>query len=349
MTAVLLVTAGCEQPAAPAAEPPLAVRVATVEHRPLEHRLHYVGTVRSAREVTVTARVPGTLAALPAGEGEHAGRDAVLATVDTPDLEARLAQTQAEQRRAHAEVEYLCGVYETDQRLGADGVLQRAQVDASQRMCRNAEAGGAAADARARELRSTLDKRIERAPFAGRVLSHLAEPGEHVAPGRPLLVLGDDALELHVLVTERDLAHGIRGDTPVVVMQGDQEIASHVTEVGHLARGPGRAVDVRVALPAEAADIRHGTSMDVAFVLAREAAAAAVPADAIATSAGGPAVYVIEGDIARQHRVRTGITAGGWVAIEPPLAVGTPIAVTNLDALADGTPVYPVSAQESVR
>jgi HlyD family secretion protein len=334
--------AACSSPAPVAAEPPLAVRITEVRRTDLAEEVRYIGTVRSVREVTVLARVAGTLDALPVAEGASVRSGEVLARIETPDLAARTSQAASELERARSERDYLCATHETDLRLLEAGAVSQAQVDASGRACRAARSSVAAAGARRSEVGSVLDRRVERAPFAGRVLEHLAESGEAVVQGRPLLLLGDDVLEIEVEVNEHDLALGIQPGTPAVVRpRGEGALRSSVRDIAARAHGPSRTIAVRVDLP-EGTSARHGTSAEVSLELARAERVTAVPVDAVTLEHDGTVVYVIEDGLARRQRVEVGIRDDGWIAVQPDLEPGATVAVSNLGALVDGARVYAV-------
>jgi len=136
---VLWAAAGCRTEPPPTPERPQAVRVIAPERRDLVHEVSYVGTVRSAREVKVLARVAGTLEALPVAEGERVAQGAVLARISAPELGARLDQAQAELERTTTERDYACETFATDQRLYDQDAISRAQLDRSRRQCRSSE------------------------------------------------------------------------------------------------------------------------------------------------------------------------------------------------------------------
>lgn len=334
-----------------------AVRTVAARTMSMSETLAYVGTVRSEREVKVLARVMGTLSALRFEEGARVRKGQVLAQIAVPDLDLRMQRLAADLRRLQNDQQYLCDTLETDLKLRKSGAVPQARVDASGRGCRGAREAVKAARAASGELSSNRGRATERAPFDGRVLRWLAEPGEHVAPGRPMLHLGNHRLEVVVQVNETDLARGIKVGTPVTVALGGpltgasgQQQAARVHRVAPTTTGPGRTFEVRIPLPgALQKTARHGTSLDVTFVLVREEGAVAVPEVALSSGVAGATIFVIKDGQARAVAVTPGITAAGWVAVKPPLAQGARVAVTNLDVLRDGMKVYAVQDRGGVK
>lgn len=339
--------AGCSTPPEKAhqAKPPIAVRTAAVRQGTMEERLDYVGTIRAGRQVRVLAQIPGTLGFLES-EGSPVQVGNPVARVLAPELQARQTRTRAELQRAITERDFLCDKLLTDKSLHQAGALPASMVDASQRGCSAAEAAADAGAAGLREVQSQTTKGTERAPFSGQVLSWLAEPGQNVMPGMPLMVLGDQTREVRVNVAEYDAQRGVRSGSPVVLELDGQQIRTQIREIAPIAAGPARTVEVRIDLPPEqASTARPGASIRVGLVHARLDQALNVPTQALRSRDDHSSVFVVEGDRVRAIRVKPGLTSKGRVAVQGELKAGSTVAVSNLDALEDGTQVYPVATK----
>ncbi len=336
--------AGCGAQEPPRAQeaPPVAVRVAAVTEEDLRRSIAYVGTVHSRREVKVLAQTAGNVVALT-GEGEVASKGQALAKIATPEADARLSRTEAEVERATTERDFLCRTFDTDQKLGAAGAISTTQVDMSRRACEAAGAALSAAEAGSREAGVGRSKRLETAPFAGRVLQWLVEPGQNVMPGTPLLFFGSHDRELRVAVAERDLARGVGAGTPVLVNFQGKSFRVQVTSVAPVAVGLGRTVEVRAPLPDDAA-FGHGTSVRVDFVLAEVKGGLVVPDVALSRQGERSVVFVIAGERAQVVPVSPGISSQSFVAVQGDLAPGAHVAVSNLDLLKDGARVFAVAS-----
>lgn len=329
-----------------ATESATAVRVVSVEQRTVHETVDYVGTVRSRETLRVTARVPGTLAEIPVDEGERIESGRLLARIEAPELVAKRERIEAELRRARSEREFLCETYRTDRQLHESDVLPGAKLDESRKRCASGKEGVAAARARLREVETRLKKRRERAPADGIVLEQQAEPGEHVGPGRPLVVLASETREVVVPVTEEDLKRGIEVGTPVRLrVDGRQVVESEVARLDPRAEGPGRTVDGHIPLEGAAADLRIGRSINTSFVTARETEATPVPREALVETEEGRGLFVVHEGTARHKSVEPGIARDNEVTVHPPLEVGQRVVITNLEVLEDGMPVYAVDAE----
>lgn len=347
---------GCEldqpEPEAPEApsDPPQAVRVANVTPRSMRHTLDYVGTVRATRQLVVSAQLPGTLTSLVVDRGDRVARGQLIAEIEAEDIAARRGQIRAEIRRAKTEHDYLCERFDTDKNLAEAGVIHRAQLDASRKQCESSEQAVAAATAKLGQLEATLKKGAVRSPVDGYVLERSAEPGEEVGPGRPLLVLAADGLEVLVPVVESDLRRGLDLGTPAVVgLSKSINFNGKIDEIAPVAKGPARSAEVTVTLPDSVDRLRPGMSVDVRFVLAELQNATPVPREALVATEEGWAIFVIDGETASRVDVERGISQSGVVAVNPKLADGSKVAVSNLDVLRDGARVYPVEVSGGKR
>jgi membrane fusion protein (multidrug efflux system) len=308
---------------------PVAVRVATPTVTDLSRTVSYLGTARGRREVRVTARVPGTVAALPVGEGSAVRTGDTIAVLSAPDLAAAV-------ERVAAEREYWCRHHDADTRLVQQGALPVEQAEASRRSCNSTTA--ALAEAEAQQAKTT-----EVASVNGHVLSWLVEPGQHVLPGQGLLLVSGGGLEVRVEVVEDDLRRGVEPGLSVVARVGDRAFSSTVSEIAPLARGTSRSFTVTIPVPSEhAAGLRVGASVGLDFVLATCHQCVAVPVEAIRSNQERRYVFLIRDGRAARTEVHAGIVDGGLVEVALDWNGRDQVAVSNLASLADGTPVFPV-------
>lgn len=315
------------------AEPPVAARVQMPETRTLESKISYVGTVFATQEVQLISRVQGTLTGKPVPKGGSFEKGDLLANLDSPEMEAAV-------ERLRAEADYWCRRHETDKRLVEEGALAREQAESSERACRSARAGLAEAEAQ-------LAKTVLEAPFSGQVLDWLAEPGQPLMPGQPILLIGDGKREVRVDVVEEDLARGVTvGTIAEIRSEGVIAASSQVTEISPVSSGPARAFSVTIPIPSQMEQMpRKGASLRVDFVLKREPETLAVPVSALLNEEGESFVYLIADGVARKQQVLLGLRQGGWAAVEFPWNGKDPVAVTNLRGLSDGAEVYAVTQE----
>ncbi|MBU2952900.1 HlyD family secretion protein [Marinobacter sp. F3R08] len=164
-----------------------------------------------ATEVDIATRIPGRLESFDVREGDMVEAGALIATMDTDELQASLAsaeanlhqaeqgrklaeatvaQRESERRYAQAElarIELLADRGHASQEQldrartaseTGDAALQAARVQVS-----SADAGIEAAEASKRRIQTNIDDSLLVTPVGGRVLYRLSEPGEVLAAG----------------------------------------------------------------------------------------------------------------------------------------------------------------------
>lgn len=222
---------------------PQAVRVVSPRGADLLDSLNYIGTVHRQQTTKVLARVPATVLEVHVEEGDAVTKGAALIRMSAPELLARAERLGAEIARVQVEQEFQCETARTDQELAEEGVLTRALAEASLVRCRGATSALQASQAALKEAEDARSRLVEVAPVEGMILERLVEPGEFVAPGRPLFVLGAGPLEISAAITEGDLQRGIRVGTEVQVRSRWRAARGTVQRLAPMARGPDQKTD----------------------------------------------------------------------------------------------------------
>ncbi len=170
-----------------------------------------------AVEVDVATKLAGRLSELGPREGDYVEAGAVVARLDADDLRAQLQaaeaqivqaqravdQSRAGVRKSQSDVSLAGKTLQRSEDLVGRGFISRSKLDVDKTGMEGAmagiaqargkvgeaDAGVAAAEAKAESLRVTLNDTSLKAPIAGRVLYRLAEPGEVLAAGGKALTL----------------------------------------------------------------------------------------------------------------------------------------------------------------
>lgn len=336
--------AGCngDNGQAPPEEPGVhrsPVRVATVELVEDERSLRLPGMVRAKRRAQPAFLQPGYLAERLVARGDQVAAGQPLAILANPGLAPTLDAARARVRELDERLVQLEAEYERALELHARNLVPTEQLDralAARNATRAArdQAVAAAAEAREQVAEATL-----RAPFDAVVGDLLAEPGDFVVAGQPVLVLsGTGALEVEVSLPE-GLRESLHAGQPVEVrsLSTGQVIPGMVRELG-VARA-GRLAPAVVELPApEVAATRWtpGLSVQVTFAQGR-VEALAVPLSAIVDpGTGRTRVYKVVDGRAQVTTVEIGRPLGNRVEVRGPLAAGDQVIVAGHHQLLDG-------------
>lgn len=169
-----------------AERPAVPVTVLAVGAAPSDLPIVTTGRVTHARDVKPAFKTGGVLRELLVDEGDHVVPGQLLGRLDPRELDAGIAQARAALGKAQRDLALA-------ERLTADAVLPGTTRD-------DAKTAAAVARAQLAGLAFNKETMTLSATTAGVVIKRLAEPGEIVGPGMPVLVIGEVGAEVRVEV-----------------------------------------------------------------------------------------------------------------------------------------------------
>lgn len=280
----------------PAAEvrppPPRAVQVAEIQLATADQHSAHTGIVRARREVDVGFRTAGRIATRVVEVGQMVRAGEVLATIDLADLTLSLRAAEADLAGAEATARQAANDAVRSRTLLAAGHVATAFDDQRQATAR-ASAERVASSRAALELaQNRLGYATLRAPSSGVVTALLAEAGQVMPEGQPVLRLADPAeRELLVRVPESALPelHAARAELRFWA-RPDVTLRATLREVAPQADAALRTYAARFTI--EEAPDWVSLGMTGTVRLARPAAAmATVPLAALHDRGQGPMVW----------------------------------------------------------
>lgn len=325
-----------EKPAENAAAPVPQVRIAQVGGDLVADRIESVGTIALQRETSLGFTSAGRIAQLSVNEGDVVRAGQVLAALDATTTGADLSAARAERDRAASE-------YARSTKLLADGWVTRPRVE-------SAKAALQVAEARVRTAGFQTRNAAIVAPGAGTILARLAEPGQVVAAGTPVLVLGERAsgYVLRLPLADRDAAR-LRVGAPATVRLAaiEGELSGQIREIAGRADRTTGTFAVEIALPDDPR-LRSG-QIGTASILASGSGSTALsvpPAAVFAPRAGQGFVYVIDfaAKRAKLRRVSLADASDGAIRVTGGLNKGEWVATSRIDRLADNMGIEPIRA-----
>jgi HlyD family secretion protein len=370
-----------QQPAkaAPAASPlaPAVTVVPAVEREVVERAL-VTGTLVPREEILVAPEVEGLrITEVLVEEGARVEAGQVLARLSRDLIEAQLAQAAATLAKAEASIAQAksqivqAEAGQTEAQLALERTralmkggntteavleartaaarLAEGKLAAARDGLRIAEAEKAAAAAQRREIEVRLARTEIKAPAAGIVSRKVARVGASASPAGEALfrIIADGEIELEGEVTELQMPRLKPGAAAEVQIDPTRSLTGRVRLLYPEVDRSTRLGKVRIALPADPA-LRIGSFARGTVVVARRTGVA-VPLSAVLFEADGAVVLaVVEGKV-EARRVRTGLTAEGFVLIERGIAAGETVVVRAGSFLRHGDPVRPVIAEAASR
>lgn len=331
-------TSGCkaaaaEKPTAVQSTLPTAVRLAPVARGDISRPVRGTGLVRLKSEVDLSFKVGGVVSAVLVDEGALVKKGQLLARVDPTEVGAALRQ--AEEGLAKAERDFA-----RIERLHASGAVPVAQRDDAETGLRLARAARDAASFNAQ--RSSI-----LAPDDGRIDRRVVEPGEVVAPGRPVFHLSGRSrgAVVRLALTDRDVLRVAEGDLARVMVDArpGEVRKGKVSQIATLAAPGAGTFDVEVKLD-------EGGSISLSGLTAKVEIAHVerdlfnVPTSSLVDGRGDRAsVFVVEEGKARKVPVRVAFLFGKSAALAPPfdalLASAPAVVEAGASGLDDGANV----------
>jgi RND family efflux transporter MFP subunit len=312
------------QRAASAPQEPLvrALQLQRKSRDPVELR----GSVASRSRIKLGFKQAGVVAAVRVEQGDAVHKGQTLAALDDVDALAQLRVATSAREKARRDAERAA-------RLAQEGAVATSVRDDAQSQLE-------AADARVAQARDAVLRTKLLAPASGTVFARLAEPGEMVGSGAPILVLDTTgALVVKASATARELLTLRLGQT--ASLAGDEGGPSVAGRVSSLATTPDAsdglyAVEVT---PAESRRLRPGALVRVRFAASAEAPFLRVPLDALVHRQDRDFVFVLEGRKVRQVAVEVDEAEGREIAVRTGLSGAERIVAEGAYFLQDGQSV----------
>jgi RND family efflux transporter MFP subunit len=344
LAAVAAISA-CKRRAEPPAKPAVAVVAREIARRTVQSSLALTGTVEPDKAARLAAQVDGEVIYLGAREGDSVRSGQVLVRIDPSRLAAALEEVRADRLAAQAELEDAHRVLERDRELYERQGISKERLEKSETEVRRLEAAEMRARAKISGLEAQLADTEVKAPFDGYILERSVELGDVVKNGTPLLAVASRTL--HALVPVSEIAIGRLAEGHEVRLRSDAGTNADGCE-GLIKRirpriDPAtRTADVEVVPGPGTCDVRWlpGMLVRATFTLAERHDVLAVPAEAVGIRPDGSrTVFVVEGDIVRQRKVKAGLEGGGWVELMEGVQEGDKIVIQGFEKLKDGVAV----------
>lgn len=214
-----------------------AAPLTTVGVMPVTYAAGYTVTRRFAGQIEAAARTDlafelgGRVTGVLVDEGDLVTPGTVLARLDTSALVPERAALESEMAALAADAELARLTLARNDALTERGVRSVAAQDDARLALARAEAAMAGVRARLAGVDVRLAKSVVTAPFAARIGARLADAGQTVAAGQPVLVLFDAGPAQARVGLPPDLAAGLRAGDAVTVELGDAAMVARVRQI----------------------------------------------------------------------------------------------------------------------
>ncbi|HKD23753.1 MAG TPA: efflux RND transporter periplasmic adaptor subunit [Rhizomicrobium sp.] len=341
--ALTLASSGASTALAQQAQPdPPSVGVVAARVVKLAPKMALPGTVVSLNDSKLAAEVEGRISWV-AEVGTVLPADGVVARIDQSVAKLQLDSDRANVARLSAQVKFDRAQAARMDNLFSQNAIARATRDQAV-STRDADVGGLA-QAKAAMMKSQYqyDHSIIRAPFPGRVVQRLINPGEYATVGKDIVRLVDIASLEVSAQTPIDSARYLHEGASVTMLIEGRPVQGTVRAIVPVGDVISRSIELRIIVPANAALV--GDAAKVFIPSGEPRNVLAVPRDALVLREDNTYVFKVDGkNTAQRIAVETGTEDGALVEIKGPIAPGERVIVRGAERLEAGEKVRAIRA-----
>ena len=306
---------------------PTQVVAATAQIREIREEIEAIGTTYANESVTIAARVTDTISEVNFEDGAFVEAGDVLVVLTSEEEAALLRESKVDRddaKRQRARLEDL---------FASNSVAESALDDARARL--------SGAEARHESVLASLQDRLVRAPFSGRLGFRQVSEGTLLTPGTPITTLDDLSIikldfsipEVHLRLVHEGLELTARSSA-----FPDMEFSATVRTVDSRVDPITRAATIRAHIDNQDQILRPGMLLTVRLITAQRETLM-VPEIALVQRASQVYVYTIKDGLAEMRQVTHAVRSEGWVEILSGLEAGDTVITEGVIKIRNGSPV----------
>ncbi|MBI5193601.1 MAG: efflux RND transporter periplasmic adaptor subunit [Nitrospirae bacterium] len=343
---ILLISSGCskKEDGKNSTERVINVITQPAEKKSLRPFVEAVGTLTPYEEVNISSEVDGrvTSVSILSDEGSVVNKGALLATVDDTDYTLAVKQSESALRQAEVSLANTKIEHTRKSALNREGLITKEEFDTiSTRV--------SLSDAEVDKAKTVLDITKQRlsktkiySPIAGVIKEKRVSSGDNVRMGSNLFtIIQNDPLKLSFTVSERDAGKLKTGqDTSFKVDSlNDRVFNGRLSLIYPNLDDKTRTLRAEAVVPNSSGVLRPGLFARVTLYTASARSSVVVPVTAMLYEADQVKIFTVDGDIAREKFVKTGIRHGDLMEITEGLKEGEKVVIVGQQNLSDGVKV----------
>ena len=328
-------------------EKPTLVSVTQIKKQAVETTEQAVGSLEGLDNPTISAEVAGRVVKIHVNTGEAVKLGQLVATLDASDFVMQRTEAQAEVARIEALLANQAKTVERSQALVNRKFISQNAVDNDIAQQNVLKEQLSAAKAHVGSINHTSSKTKIYSPVNGNVEKKLADEGNFVKIGDPIImIVSKQHLRAHLPFPEH-IAAKLKPGLEVRLSSPTSEtsVKSVIHELKPMVVEGSRSIDV-IADILSAPDWQPGASVTGTVVLGEQAAAIMVPEQSVVLRPAGEVVYVVRNNRAYQAIVKTGAHQNGLVELVSGIQENDTIVVDGAGFLTDDTAIK-VAAKKS--
>lgn len=297
---------------------------------------HAVGSTRTVKGVNVTTELPGMITNINFTPGSNVKKGQVLVQLDiAPDV-AKLHSLQAQ-----ATLDKI--TYYRDKKQYSFGAVSKEQLDTDLANMKSSAAN-------VEEQQATIDKKIIKAPFSGRLGISEVDPGEYINSGQSVVNLQTlDPIYVDFYLPQQEIEHAAVDKTVIVTTDRapGMTFTGKITTVNPIADKDIRNVEVEATLSNPQEILLPGMFTNVVMDIGKPKSYITLPVMAVTFNPYGALVYLLTKTNqtvdnrpvwkAQQQFVDTGDARGNQIAITKGIKIGEMVVTSGQLKLKNGS------------
>ena len=313
------------------------VHVSEAEYQEMAPAVWVPGTVVSRNDARIAAEVPGQLTFV-AEVGDSVASGDVIARIDAQALELQLKNDEATIRRLEANLKYLDQQVERTRRLTEQQVVAANDLEELQSQYETARQELVQAQVGKEQTEYRLERTRVRAPFTGRVVERLQQPGGYIGIGGAIVRLVDTSRIEVRAQAPLSVAPHLREGMTILVKGQDKEAESTVRTIVQVGDERSRMFEVRLGIEGEQWII--GSPVRVALPSNSPQQVVAIPRDALILRSDSIYVFRIDDEgKAERVEVEPGVGHASLIEVKGQIGPGDRIVVRGGERLREGQSV----------
>ncbi|MEP6564023.1 MAG: efflux RND transporter periplasmic adaptor subunit [Mesorhizobium sp.] len=337
------VLAGCQKQEAAAKKLPVMVRTETVTVADYAPRTSLTGVIAARTLNNLSFRVGGRVAERLVDVGQHVDKDAVLARIDPQEQESDLRSAQADLDAAQAQLTQATAAFERQKTLLAQGFTTRRDYDAADQALKVAQGSVEQAQSALSNAKENLSFTELRAGAAGVITARQVEAGQVVQAAQTVFTVAEDGDRDAVFnVQETLVAKTPPSPAVTITLLSDPQVKAvgKVREIAPAVDPASGSIRVKIAIPDTPAGMPLGAAV-IGSVSAQPSKAVILPWQALTSSEGKPAVWVVDTSTKAVATALVNVLAfdSGIVVIDKGLVAGQSVVTSGGQLLSPGQTV----------
>ncbi|MDE7154008.1 MAG: efflux RND transporter periplasmic adaptor subunit [Muribaculaceae bacterium] len=312
---------------------PVRVETLTLVETPVTEGRSYSGVIEESSGTVLSFKIPGTLTKLAVQEGQFVSKGQFIGEVDASSLESNLRIAEATLATAQDTYDRMKMLHDAS----AITDMKWVEVENSLKSAKSA----------AQIARNTLNDSKIYAPTSGYVSKKIADVGNTMAPGVPVVNLVEiNPVKISISVSEDEIA-SISNDTEAYITVGALEnfaAVAKLSDKGIVADPLSRTYTIKFSCPNPDKKMLPGMLCNVTLSINQTQQAMVVPVNAVLLDANNQCFVWLEEDGKSVKRLVTlGDYTNNGVIIKSGLSLGDKVIVKGMQKISEGMGVESIN------